>query len=367
MEKIQRWVLSLCLIVCISPAIALSTEIASALTVESVTTSPVALGDALKIKINGLSAALSQNKYKLSDFILYIDGHPIPFAASEGAFSAGSDELAFLLTREDLNRLSWDPILGAPRDYTRKINVSIGLNGQAGVLPNTVTGVLTVVDKGWLIIMGAALIAVAFILVIASIKGEIIRDATPADFAGAKVRGNLEPKRTYSLSQFQMAWWFFIILGSYLFLLLVTHNFTALSTQALMLMGISATTAGFARMIEVNKANPTLDAFTDVVTQINSAKAKQVPAAAMAALFANRDLLAAKLASKGFIQDVLSDVSGISLHRLQNFIWTLVLSFVFIAEVYRHLAMPEFDGTTLALLGISGGTYLGFKVPEQAT
>lgn len=27
--------------------------------------------------------------------------------------------------------------------------------------------------------------------------------------------------------------------------------------------------------------------------------------------------------------------------------------------------MPEFDGTLLALMGISSGTYLGFKIPER--
>jgi len=27
--------------------------------------------------------------------------------------------------------------------------------------------------------------------------------------------------------------------------------------------------------------------------------------------------------------------------------------------------MPEFDNTLLALMGISSGTYLGFKIPEQ--
>jgi len=27
--------------------------------------------------------------------------------------------------------------------------------------------------------------------------------------------------------------------------------------------------------------------------------------------------------------------------------------------------MPDFDTTTLALMGISSGTYLGFKIPEK--
>jgi hypothetical protein len=70
-------------------------------------------------------------------------------------------------------------------------------------------------------------------------------------------------------------------------------------------------------------------------------------------------------ASKNFINDILSDDDGVSFHRFQIFAWTIVLICIFIAGVYNALSMPEFDGTLLALMGISGGTYLGFKLPEQ--
>ena len=54
-----------------------------------------------------------------------------------------------------------------------------------------------------------------------------------------------------------------------------------------------------------------------------------------------------------------------SFHRFQIFAWTIVLIAVFIASVYNGLAMPEFDAKLLALMGISGGTYIGFKLPNQ--
>ena len=68
--------------------------------------------------------------------------------------------------------------------------------------------------------------------------------------------------------------------------------------------------------------------------------------------------------SKGFWIDLLDDGSGVSLHRLQILVWTFVLAGIFIVTVWRTLAMPEFSGGLLALMGISSGTYLGFKVPE---
>jgi len=43
-----------------------------------------------------------------------------------------------------------------------------------------------------------------------------------------------------------------------------------------------------------------------------------------------------------------------------------VLGVIFIAAVYNVLSMPDYPEQLLALMGISGGTYLGFKFPEKA-
>ena len=69
--------------------------------------------------------------------------------------------------------------------------------------------------------------------------------------------------------------------------------------------------------------------------------------------------------SKGFLRDVLSDRSGYSFHRFQIFAWTIVLGIIFISSVYNSLSMPEFSATLLGLMGISSGTYIGFKFPEK--
>ena len=69
--------------------------------------------------------------------------------------------------------------------------------------------------------------------------------------------------------------------------------------------------------------------------------------------------------SEGFLRDILTDASGVSLHRFQIVVWTIVLGFIFAISVYNTLGMPEFSGTLLALMGISNGTYIGFKFPER--
>ena len=77
---------------------------------------------------------------------------------------------------------------------------------------------------------------------------------------------------------------------------------------------------------------------------------------------------AAPPSSQGLIKDILTDTGvGISFHRFQMFIWTLVLVVFFIVSVWNRLSMPEFSMTLLALMGISKGTYLGFKLPQSQT
>ena len=69
--------------------------------------------------------------------------------------------------------------------------------------------------------------------------------------------------------------------------------------------------------------------------------------------------------TEGFLNDLVRDKRGVSFHRFQIVVWTVVLGFVFVTEVYQSLAMPEYSATLLSLMGITGGTYLGFKFPER--
>src|SRR5205085_7867446 len=73
-----------------------------------------------------------------------------------------------------------------------------------------------------------------------------------------------------------------------------------------------------------------------------------------------------------FLLDLLSendttvgDGRVITFHRFQIVVWTLILGIVFVSEVVTKLAMPAFDPTLLVLMGISSGTYLGFKVSAK--
>jgi hypothetical protein len=65
--------------------------------------------------------------------------------------------------------------------------------------------------------------------------------------------------------------------------------------------------------------------------------------------------------------DLLNDGAQLGLHRIQMVLWTATLGTIFLVSVIKDLVMPEFDSTLLTLMGISSGTYLGFKFPERKT
>jgi hypothetical protein len=45
--------------------------------------------------------------------------------------------------------------------------------------------------------------------------------------------------------------------------------------------------------------------------------------------------------------------------------WTGVMVIVFLRQVYSYFSMPEFSSSLMVLMGISSGTYLGFKATEN--
>lgn len=69
--------------------------------------------------------------------------------------------------------------------------------------------------------------------------------------------------------------------------------------------------------------------------------------------------------SNDFLHDILVDGNGNSLHRVQMVIFTLVLGVIFCLQVVNQTAMPTFSQATLGLIGISSGTYVGFKIPGK--
>lgn len=334
----------------------------------------LSLGSTAIVDVGGLSA-LGADGPKLADFILYIDQYAVTTGADPQLSNVAGNRLAFPLKRDSDNASAWKALLGSPTNYYKKVQVAVGIKGQQNLLPirdQTKEDKNSLQATLWVIWLPGVLIALVLVVILFFVLrkygiGDMLRDSQPSDFGGVTApNGNLLVlKRPYSLAQTQMAWWFALVVGAYIFLFLITGDINTLTSQALTLMGIGAGTALGAAMVENTKTDPKQKEFQDTLAQIKQLETANPQPPELSAARAKRDRLAQELASKNFFIDTLTDVDGMSLHRFQLMAWTVIMGLIFCFEVYQNLALPEYSGTILALLGISGGTYLGFKVPEQ--
>jgi hypothetical protein len=159
-----------------------------------------------------------------------------------------------------------------------------------------------------------------------------------------------------------MAFWFFLTLGAFLIIWVITGAHDTVTDSVLALMGIGAGTALGVAVQDKSKEHT-----SEVLAKLRALSQQRADLVAKGTGTTDIDKQIAALApvSEGFLNDILTDANGISFHRFQMFAWTLVLGVVFVKEVYCNLAMPEFSGTLLGLMGVSSGTYLGFMIPER--
>ena len=234
--------------------------------------------------------------------------------------------LTFILERNQGNRDLWRPYLYDPLfDPEVTMRISVGLRGERPIhrtaAANT-TARLRKVYIDWYAWMWLGfLTAVAVLLFVAALRTDMLRD-------GPSVEG---VRRPYSLARSQMAWWFFLTVASYGLIWLITGDRDTIPPSLLGLMGISAATALVAAAISDRKEQ-------------------------------------AIRASTNWWRDVATNEDGsYALDRVQIIVWTAVLSIIFLTSVIWELTMPEFSPTLLALMGISSGTYVGFKLPQTKT
>lgn len=358
------------------------------------------MGDRIIVEVGGLKENVKAGALKPSELVLFLNGRPLANVNGIPAGDPDSNWVAFDLKRTEDSSQAWGALLGRPGfERHRDVKVSVGFADKQAFsneknLPPAMIA-LRLYHRGWAIFAFIALLLTLGLFVYLARRTGIIRDTGPVQVATTA--------RPYSLARTQAAFWFFLVIGSFIFLYLITGDYNTISDQALILMGIGTGTALGAAMIDANKNDSANDALNDlqpqqarVQAEINELKkqesdlsAKIAGAAATAAdqqalsatttsrseKEAQLDVLSKKISEAasgltkpvtgGFRKDLLTDANGTNFHRFQMVAWTIVLGFLFLAGVYKALAMPQFSGTLLALMGISSGTYLGFKIPEK--
>ncbi|HKR62624.1 MAG TPA: hypothetical protein VJZ00_02740 [Thermoanaerobaculia bacterium] len=306
------------------------------------------LGRRVQVTVRNFPKLLDQVSGNCHGIVMFIDGMPLRGMPPDSC-NPYDGTVRYLLDRvPDQNDAEWHRILGSPNDFIRKVRISVGSNDQFAVPTDVIDFPLEIIPGLFFYLYIVLLILGVFLFVYLCRNTTLIR--APVDPS--------EPgMRPYSLSRFQMSFWSFLVMAGYVFAWMITGELDTITDSVLALIGIGAGTALGAALIDATPATTAKattataspDGTTATVTSVN------VPVAP-----------ARPHASNGFLKDVLSDdSSGISIHRFQMFAWTLILGVIFVASVYKDLSMPEFNTTLLGLMGISNGTYLGFKFPEK--
>jgi hypothetical protein len=359
------------------------------------------INDTLVVKINNFNALLAKAKCLDSvtaeplpqaqqclpqKIVLYLDGRKINERdpVKEGKLGKDKDTIEFPLKQhqaeEGGNKDAWLDLLGSPKKnlFLRPTKIEVGLE-RGYVIPDNIGFMLSRINKFWFwvcqVIIGVFLIAG----IILAIKSDILRDTGPTPE---------NDKKPWSLARCQMAFWFFLVTISFLFIWLVTGALDTITDSVLGLMGIGSGTALGAALIDASEDKP--EKLNKLKMQreklqtewnallVEKNTATPVPENSQL-LKTNQDEINTELKrvneqiqnintpkkTAGFFIDLVSGPSGVTLHRFQMVAWTVILGIIFVFSVWKRLSMPEFGVMLLALQGLSAGTYLGFKIPEK--
>jgi hypothetical protein len=297
------------------------------------------LGDGLTVAVENLEVALENVEKGCEGLILFLNEIPIKGVPPDSC-SLATGTVRFTLDRTDDSDQAWHSLLEEPLAFHKIISVSVGPDGDLSYPTRVKEFELEILPRLQFYGYFAGLLVFLVLLVRLARRTALLRDST-----SPPPPGKLAP---YSLSRFQMAFWSFLVIAAYMFIWLITGELNTITGSVLALLGIGSATALGASLIDSGKPTAEATAAGDGTPQ--AAPPPSAPAV-----------------SQGFLHDILSDDMGISLYRFQLFAWTLVLGVIFVASVYKGLQMPQFSTTLLGLMGISSGTYLGFKVPESRT
>lgn len=351
--------------------------------------------DRITVEIDNLAEWVSRNPAdNPTKLVPYLDGLALRGNYPEEIHTKNNN-VHFHLRITPENKKTWIDLLGAPAGTKKPVSFSVGLEDQSPfdtVYEQEKLALLTVISPKYGITALIIVLVTLVLLIWLAKTTNLIRQPGPKP-----IGGKLRP---YNLGRTQMAFWFFLIYASYVVIWLITDALDTITPSLLGLMGISAGTALSEALIDSGKDSAKQGTLQDLTAEKETLEQSipelQSQIAAVQARetmtpddLSNRDNLNKQLqeyrtrlaqitqqiksltppasagVTAGFLRDILSDGSGYSFHRFQIFAWMLVLGVIFLSSVYNQLTMPEFSTTLLGLMGISSGTYIGFKFPEQ--
>lgn len=343
------------------------------------TSTYVGMGRQITVCIMGLHDWTYLQNQNPNTLRLSIGGHILTNVLPSGIGPSEQEYLNFILhldASDSEDWKAWAAIVDASRHEKAggKALITVATEKNEFFDSTAYSTVVTTSDSWyWILLLFVVMIAVLLYLAGTSDLLRYTLGASPE-----------RPQRSpFSLGLVQMAFWFCLSLAAYVYICLMTGQAHIPMGSVLGLLGISATTGLAAVFVDKQKGAATSSLSAEraaLMARVRDLTSTQLAAGSTAeadllqkknrlaqveALLAQSPSDTLPATSKGFLTDILSDGENVSFHRFQMVMWTIVLGVVFVWSVYRNMTMPEFDASLLTLMGISSGTYVGFKFPEK--
>lgn len=306
--------------------------------------------DYFSVTLNKNIDSLIQSK---DSIILWLNG--IPFSNLKyWSFNPEQNSFTFKLNRDLNPKSSWNIF------YAYSVRGFMFKNPKASIAIGTIKKPITAnypqkitiaVSEGWMMFLGMCfIILVTALFVIAAKRSNLLRanlNLDPAIIIVPVIDPNntapqiLEKDIPYSLGRFQLAWWTYMIIISFIYIWMCSDQIGVLPESIALLMGI---TGG-----------------TSVVSKISeSLKINGVGAVPITLVQFNQDYK-----SRNFFYDLITDENGLSASRFQFLFFSLFFGMYLIWQVIYDLQFPDFSNGILMLMGISSTTYAGVKFSEK--
>jgi hypothetical protein len=327
----------------------------------------------LKAWVEGqpIEAGKPASPRKIEDLRIWIDGVMIPEIKPEATVTDNVSEVRFWLRRlpdHPGNKKAWQTLITREFARAEEGNISISVGPESGPFASDKKVTMEVLRDGVWFWYWVGLVGSALVFVMVAWKTDLIRDRGP--LAPGSSPGT---RRSFSLSRLQMAVWFFVIAHGFIFISLANHGAdVSIPATTLGLMGISAAT-GFGAVVMDSSKREEARAQLQELAALGNTSAAGTPltsaeSARLAFLQQKQTDLNSQVyvsASSNFFKDLLHDGNGLSLHRIQMLVWTAIVVAIFSEALYHTVDFPPLSETLLGLMGLSGGAYLGFKLPEK--
>lgn len=261
---------------------------------------------------------------------------------------------------------TWRSVLG--QVLGGRVELPIAFAGDRGVLLEAHAGALLKFDgvppavERWVALFVAILVlALVYGIVLRRDGWHWLRDADDVP-----VEVVPRTKRSFSLARCQMAWWMLVVPAASVAIAWGTGVWFNVDAQALALMGMGAGTALAASAVVPQRVS-------SAVTAYKNARDALALSPNDAALTVNRNAAEhalremTELRSRRWWLDITRDSGSdeTGLHRLQAIGVTGIVGGYVLWHAVTGGAFPLLTTAMLALMGISGGAYVGFKAAAR--